>query len=129
MANGLEDHLLPAQPGRVSDRSTASPRNEATGARPLGNHTYNHPAALESAPEWRFSLELSATQRVTEAATGHSATLFRYPYMTSLAGASGRRSGGHQSGGPSRVPARRSGLRHLGLDPARKRRDRGARAG
>jgi cellulose synthase/poly-beta-1,6-N-acetylglucosamine synthase-like glycosyltransferase/peptidoglycan/xylan/chitin deacetylase (PgdA/CDA1 family)/spore germination protein YaaH len=51
----------------------------------LGNHTYNHPAALESAPEWRFSLELSATQRVTEAATGHSATLFRYPYMTSLA--------------------------------------------
>src|SRR5207244_10019841 len=52
----------------------------------IGNHTYNHPAALESAPEWRFSLELSTTQRVTEAATGHSATLFRYPYMSSLAG-------------------------------------------
>jgi cellulose synthase/poly-beta-1,6-N-acetylglucosamine synthase-like glycosyltransferase/peptidoglycan/xylan/chitin deacetylase (PgdA/CDA1 family) len=51
----------------------------------IGNHTYTHPIALEQAPEWRFSLELSATQRVTEAATGHSAILFRYPYMTSLA--------------------------------------------
>jgi peptidoglycan-N-acetylglucosamine deacetylase len=51
----------------------------------IGNHTYTHPVALEQAPEWRFSLELSATQRVTEAATGHSAILFRYPYMTSLA--------------------------------------------
>jgi cellulose synthase/poly-beta-1,6-N-acetylglucosamine synthase-like glycosyltransferase/peptidoglycan/xylan/chitin deacetylase (PgdA/CDA1 family) len=51
----------------------------------IGNHTYTHPVALDQAPEWRFSLELSATQRVTEAATGHSAILFRYPYMTSLA--------------------------------------------
>ena len=51
----------------------------------LGNHTYNHPAGLEFAPDWRFALELSATQRVTEAATGRSTTIFRYPYMTSLA--------------------------------------------
>lgn len=51
----------------------------------VANHTYTHPAWLELAPEWRFALELSSTQRVIEAATGHSSTLFRYPYMTSLA--------------------------------------------
>lgn len=51
----------------------------------VANHSYTHPVGLEHAPDWRFSLELSATQRVIEGATGHSATLFRYPYMTSLA--------------------------------------------
>ena len=50
----------------------------------VANHTYTHAADLEHAPGWRFSLELSMTQRVIEAATGHSATLFRYPYSDSL---------------------------------------------
>ena len=50
----------------------------------VANHTYTHPADLEHAPAWRFSFELSMTQRVIEAATGHSATLFRYPYSDSL---------------------------------------------
>ncbi len=50
----------------------------------VGNHTFTHAADLESAPSWRFRLELSLTQRVIEGATGHSATLFRYPYMGSL---------------------------------------------
>jgi cellulose synthase/poly-beta-1,6-N-acetylglucosamine synthase-like glycosyltransferase len=50
----------------------------------VANHTYTHAADLERAPAWRFSLELSMTQRVIEAATGHSATLFRYPYSDSL---------------------------------------------
>ncbi len=51
----------------------------------VANHTYTHSADLEGAPAWRFSLELSMTQRVIEASTGHSATLFRYPYSDSLA--------------------------------------------
>ena len=50
----------------------------------VANHTYSHAANLEAAPAWRFSLELSMTQRVIEASTGHSATLFRYPYSDSL---------------------------------------------
>src|SRR5215472_15469211 len=50
----------------------------------VANHTYTHAAELEHAPAWRFGLELSMTQRVIEAATGHSATLFRYPYSDTL---------------------------------------------
>ena len=50
----------------------------------VANHTYTHAADLEHGPAWRFSFELSMTQRVIEAATGHSATLFRYPYSDSL---------------------------------------------
>jgi peptidoglycan/xylan/chitin deacetylase (PgdA/CDA1 family) len=50
----------------------------------VGNHTFTHAADLQRAPPWRFRLELSLTQRIIEAATGHSATLFRYPYMGSL---------------------------------------------
>ncbi len=47
----------------------------------VGNQTFTHAADLQRAPPWRFRLELSQTQRIIEAATGHSATLFRYPYM------------------------------------------------
>jgi peptidoglycan-N-acetylglucosamine deacetylase len=50
----------------------------------VGNHTFTHAADLQRAPPWRFRLELSLTQRIIQAATGHSATLFRYPYMGSL---------------------------------------------
>jgi peptidoglycan-N-acetylglucosamine deacetylase len=50
----------------------------------VANHTYTHARDLEHAPAWRFSLELNLTQRAIEAATGHSATLFRYPYSDSL---------------------------------------------
>ena len=50
----------------------------------VANHTYTHAADLEHASDWRFGFELSMTQRVIEAATGHSATLFRYPYSDSL---------------------------------------------
>jgi len=50
----------------------------------IANHTFTHAADLEHFPDWRFGFELSMTQRVIEAATGHSATLFRYPYSDSL---------------------------------------------
>jgi len=50
----------------------------------VANHTYTHAVDLEHASDWRFEFELSMTQRVIEAATGHSGTLFRYPYSDSL---------------------------------------------
>jgi peptidoglycan-N-acetylglucosamine deacetylase len=50
----------------------------------VANHTFTHAADMVRGPPWRFSFELSMTQRVVEAATGHSATLFRYPYSDSL---------------------------------------------
>ena len=45
----------------------------------IGNHTYSHPN-IATVSENRTELELSATQRIIENATGHSTTLFRPPY-------------------------------------------------
>ena len=45
----------------------------------IGNHTYSHPN-IATVSEYRTELELSATQRIIENATGHSTTLFRPPY-------------------------------------------------
>jgi cellulose synthase/poly-beta-1,6-N-acetylglucosamine synthase-like glycosyltransferase/peptidoglycan/xylan/chitin deacetylase (PgdA/CDA1 family)/spore germination protein YaaH len=45
----------------------------------IGNHTYTHSNIAEM-PEWRQRLELSATERLIEAETGRSTTLFRPPY-------------------------------------------------
>ena len=45
----------------------------------IGNHTYNH-ANLALMSAMRMRLELNATQRVIEAITGRSTTLFRPPY-------------------------------------------------
>lgn len=46
----------------------------------IGNHTYTHPN-LANATDSGTSLELNATQRLVEAFTGHSMTLFRAPYF------------------------------------------------
>jgi cellulose synthase/poly-beta-1,6-N-acetylglucosamine synthase-like glycosyltransferase/peptidoglycan/xylan/chitin deacetylase (PgdA/CDA1 family) len=45
----------------------------------LGNHTYTHPNLLQTSPE-RTLLEITATQRVIEAITGHTTALFRPPF-------------------------------------------------
>ena len=46
----------------------------------LGNHTYTHPNLANTGPE-ETKLELNATQRLVEAYTGRSMTLFRAPYF------------------------------------------------
>lgn len=46
----------------------------------LGNHTYTHPNLANAGPR-ETRLELNATQRLVEAYTGHSMTLFRAPYF------------------------------------------------
>ena len=45
----------------------------------IGNHTYSH-GNLAEMPEWRWRLELDATERLIETITGRSTTLFRPPY-------------------------------------------------
>lgn len=45
----------------------------------IGNHTYSHPNIATTSPE-RTRLELNATQRIIEHATGVATTLFRPPY-------------------------------------------------
>ncbi|MBB3858799.1 peptidoglycan/xylan/chitin deacetylase (PgdA/CDA1 family)/spore germination protein YaaH/GT2 family glycosyltransferase [Novosphingobium hassiacum] len=46
----------------------------------IGNHTYTHPN-LAGSSDGEASLELNATQRLVEAFTGRSMTLFRAPYF------------------------------------------------
>ena len=46
----------------------------------IGNHTYTHPD-LANAGAAQTRLELNSTQRLVEAYTGHSMTLFRAPYF------------------------------------------------
>ncbi|GAB7552450.1 glycosyltransferase [Novosphingobium sp. 11B] len=46
----------------------------------LGNHTYTHPNLANAGPR-QTRLELNATQRLVEAYTGRSMTLFRAPYF------------------------------------------------
>jgi peptidoglycan-N-acetylglucosamine deacetylase len=46
----------------------------------VGNHTYTHSPSFEDDSDRAFGMELSATQRIIQGATGHSATLFRFPY-------------------------------------------------
>lgn len=45
----------------------------------VGNHTWNHPDLAELSPEHQ-RFELTSTQRIIEAITNHSTTLFRPPY-------------------------------------------------
>lgn len=47
----------------------------------IGNHTFSHPDLSKSAPGW-LRIELNSTQRLIEAKTGRSTTLFRAPYDT-----------------------------------------------
>ncbi|EIZ80309.1 polysaccharide deacetylase [Novosphingobium sp. Rr 2-17] len=46
----------------------------------LGNHTYTHPNLANAGPG-ETRLQLNATQRMVQAYTGHSMTLFRAPYF------------------------------------------------
>jgi len=46
----------------------------------LGNHTYTHPNLANAGPR-QTALEINATQRLVEAYTGRSMTLFRAPYF------------------------------------------------
>ena len=55
-------------------------RRIVAGGSELGNHTYTHPNLADTGPR-TTSLELNATQRLVQAYTGRSMTLFRAPYF------------------------------------------------
>jgi peptidoglycan-N-acetylglucosamine deacetylase len=48
----------------------------------VGNHSFSHASDLLQAPAWRLFAETTSTERIVEGATGHAATMFRYPYTT-----------------------------------------------
>ncbi len=54
-------------------------RREYDEGHEIGNHTFTHPDLFKFSPE-RQRLELTLTQRVIQAITGHSTLLFRPPY-------------------------------------------------
>ncbi len=56
-------------------------RRIVEGGHEVGNHTFTHPNMAVTRRR-RAILELNATQRVLEAVTGRSTTLFRIPYNT-----------------------------------------------
>jgi cellulose synthase/poly-beta-1,6-N-acetylglucosamine synthase-like glycosyltransferase/peptidoglycan/xylan/chitin deacetylase (PgdA/CDA1 family)/spore germination protein YaaH len=65
--------------GRNAEDHPALVRRIVAEGHELGNHSYTH-ANLAEMPEWRQRLELGATERLIEAETGRSMTLFRPPY-------------------------------------------------
>ncbi|WP_445191666.1 glycosyltransferase [Sphingomonas sp. Tas61C01] len=67
----------------IGENALAHPRllNEIiAGGNELGNHSYTHPNMARLGPR-STSLELNATQRLVQAYTGRSMTLFRAPYF------------------------------------------------
>jgi peptidoglycan-N-acetylglucosamine deacetylase len=65
--------------GRQAERYPELVRRIQREGHELGNHTYSHPN-LALVSEEQVRLELNATQRILEAITGNSTTLFRPPY-------------------------------------------------
>lgn len=65
--------------GRQAERYPEIVRRIQREGHELGNHTYSHPN-LALVSEEQVRLELNATQRILEAITGNSTTLFRPPY-------------------------------------------------
>ena len=65
--------------GDQAERYPQIVREEFAAGHLLGNHTYFHPH-LNEVSDSRLKWEINATQRLIQALTGHSTTLFRSPY-------------------------------------------------
>jgi len=81
--NELEAQHVPATFFVIGESALGSPgllkRIVADGDE-LGNHTYTHPNLADAGPR-ETQLQINATQRLVEAYTGRSMTLFRAPYF------------------------------------------------
>ena len=90
----------------------------------VGVHTFTH-ANLANVPPWRQRIELDQTQLAIAAATGHTTSLLRPPYSSSV----GRLDLRRLAGGPARraLPRRVHRPGHPGLGEARGRRHRRGR--
>ncbi len=65
--------------GHNAERNQGLVERIAAEGHEIGNHTYSH-GNLAEMSEWRWRLELDATERLIETITGRSTTLFRPPY-------------------------------------------------
>lgn len=79
----LEREHVPATFFVIGENALEHPqllRRIVAGGSELGNHTYTHPN-LATTGDRTTQLELNATQRLIQAYTGRSTTLFRAPYF------------------------------------------------
>ncbi|MGF7155354.1 glycosyltransferase [Novosphingobium gossypii] len=79
----LEAKHVPGTFFVIGENALGSPgllQREVADGGELGNHSYTHPNMANTGPR-QTRLELNATQRLVEAYTGHSMTLFRAPYF------------------------------------------------
>ncbi|WP_343525692.1 glycosyltransferase [Sphingomonas sp.] len=79
----LEREHVPATFFVIGENALQHPallRRIVAGGSELGNHTYTHPN-LATTGDRTTKLELNATQRMIQAYTGRSTTLFRAPYF------------------------------------------------
>jgi cellulose synthase/poly-beta-1,6-N-acetylglucosamine synthase-like glycosyltransferase/peptidoglycan/xylan/chitin deacetylase (PgdA/CDA1 family) len=80
----LKDKRVPATFFMIGSNMEAHPglvQQVVKEGHEVGNHTYTHPNLAET-PETAVRLELNATQRLFQALTGRSLTLFRSPYLS-----------------------------------------------
>jgi len=80
----LKDKHVPASFFMIGSNMEAHPglvQQVLAEGHEVGNHTYTHPN-LADTPETAVRLELNATQRLFQALTGRSLTLFRSPYLS-----------------------------------------------
>jgi cellulose synthase/poly-beta-1,6-N-acetylglucosamine synthase-like glycosyltransferase/peptidoglycan/xylan/chitin deacetylase (PgdA/CDA1 family) len=80
----LQDKHVPASFFMIGSNMEAHPglvQQVVKEGHEVGNHTYTHPN-LADTPETAVRLELNATQRLFQALTGRSLTLFRSPYLS-----------------------------------------------
>jgi cellulose synthase/poly-beta-1,6-N-acetylglucosamine synthase-like glycosyltransferase/peptidoglycan/xylan/chitin deacetylase (PgdA/CDA1 family) len=80
----LKDKHVPATFFMIGSNMEAHPglvQQVVKDGHEVGNHTYTHPNLAET-PETAVRLELNATQRLFQALTGRSLTLFRSPYLS-----------------------------------------------
>ncbi|HWU55938.1 MAG TPA: glycosyltransferase, partial [Rhizomicrobium sp.] len=80
----LKDKHVPAAFFMIGSNMEAHPglvQQVVNEGHEVGNHTYTHPN-LADTPPTAVRLELNATQRLFQALTGRSLTLFRSPYLS-----------------------------------------------
>ena len=65
--------------GKNAETNPDLVRREWDGGFEIGNHTWDHPELDDLLPAYQ-RVELTSTQRIIQAITGHSTTLFRPPY-------------------------------------------------
>jgi cellulose synthase/poly-beta-1,6-N-acetylglucosamine synthase-like glycosyltransferase/peptidoglycan/xylan/chitin deacetylase (PgdA/CDA1 family) len=75
--------------GKMAEDNPDIVRREWVEGHEIGNHSWDHPDLFKLSPEHQ-KLELTTTERIIQAITGHSTTLFRPPYGGDVEPTTGR---------------------------------------